>query len=78
MAVEARFKVIERLEREHAEGESNVRITMEAAYNDGVGNTDWSKYTPVGDITMQVSNPEAAGYFTPGTIYRVVFSKMRE
>lgn len=43
-----------------------VTVKLAAAYNDGKGNEDWSKYTPSGDIVMLITNPAASDFFTLG------------
>lgn len=78
MAVEARFMVNEKTERIAVEDACAVRVKLEAAYNDGVGNEDWSKWTPSGEIEMEISNPPAADFFKTGEVYRVVFTRVRE
>ncbi len=51
-----------------------VTVKLAAAYNDGKGNEDWSKYTPSGEITMMVTNPAASDMFVLGESYYVDFT----
>jgi hypothetical protein len=39
----------------------------------GPENESWSKYTPYGDLTMGISNPDAQGRFEPGKEYMLRF-----
>ena len=57
--VEARFRV--RSFEEYPDQEA-VRVTLFAAGVDG-GNTDWSKWTPSGEISMYINNPRAIEWF---------------
>ena len=58
-----------------AEDDSYRVIHLSAVTSDKVGNEDWSKYTPAGDIRMHISNPAAFGQFEQGGEYFVEFSK---
>lgn len=51
-----------------------VTVKLAAAYNNGIGNEDWSKYTPSGDITMMITNPAASDFFELGKQVYVDFS----
>ena len=74
MAVEGLWTVDKKIEHGRFE---QVDVELVAAYNDGVGNEDWSKYTPSGEIKMSITNPPASDYFKPGEIYKLVFTKVR-
>jgi len=39
---------------------------------------DWSKYTPSGSISMQITNPAAAEAFEQGKTYLVTFEPYEE
>ncbi len=75
MNVKARFKCIE---IRHIHGASPGGVLAElkfmAAYNDGKGNEDWSKWTPSGEIKMMVTNPAAIAAFDLGKEYELTFS----
>lgn len=60
--VTARFYVSEINYNQPAEPDA-ARILMRPAYNNGSGNEAWSKATPSGEITLQVSNPSAVAFF---------------
>lgn len=47
-------------------GVQPVTVKLAAAYNDGKGNEDWSKYTPQGEISMMITNPPASDFFEIG------------
>ena len=51
-----------------------VTVKLAAAYNNGKGNEDWSKYTPQGDISMMITNPAASDMFTLGGQFYVDFT----
>jgi hypothetical protein len=57
MSVAARFKV-ERAVR--SEGSEGVIVHLSAAVNED--NSDWAKYTPAGQITMNVNGPAASWF----------------
>jgi hypothetical protein len=73
--VEARFWVKEIVHHHNGgQGDQPVTIKLAAAYNDGKGNEDWSKWTPQGDISMMVTNPAAVAMFELGKHYKIEFS----
>jgi hypothetical protein len=62
MKVRAKFRVTGIELYESPEGSGNVKLT---AGNDKEGdNTDWSKWTPNGQIQMTITNPEAFKVFS--------------
>jgi hypothetical protein len=61
MGVQARFAV-EQVER-FGTAANQAAIMLRAAYNDGKGNEDWSRYTPSGTISLVVTNPPAIEWF---------------
>lgn len=84
MATIAKFMCTERHERTHTSpyttpdavpepGPSEVQVKLEAAQRVSEGpdgdNVDWSKYTPVGELTMTITNPAAFGQFVVGQDY---------
>lgn len=57
------------------EGEAvNMEVKLEACIH-GPGNEDWSKWTPAGELTMTITNPEVVGFFAPGKDYRIVMTE---
>ena len=55
-------------------GDQCATIKLAAAYNNGKGNENWSKYTPQGEISMMVTNPSAIAAFELGKSYQIEFS----
>lgn len=45
------------------------QITLAPVYGDE--NKPWSKYTPCGQVSLTVTNPEVIGQFKPGELYFV-------
>lgn len=41
---------------------------------DGKGCEQWSKWTPSGEIRLDITNPDAFGQFEPGKFYLVDFT----
>ncbi len=39
----------------------------------GPGNESWSQFTPSGDISISITNPDAQGKFVPGKDYLLTF-----
>lgn len=39
----------------------------------GPGNESWSQYTPSGELSIAITNPEAQGKFEPGVDYLLTF-----
>lgn len=70
MAVAARFKIENAIRSESTEG---VLVTLSATV-DKVGNEDWAKYTPAGQISMSVNGP-AASWFEErrGSVVAITF-----
>lgn len=51
-----------------AQREGTQEFEFHAVYGkDGSDNASWSKATPVGKLTMVVTNPDAFGIFEPGS-----------
>ena len=75
MNVLARFWVKE-ITHHHRDqpGEACATIKLSAAYNNGKGNEDWSRWTPQGEISMMVTNPAAIEAFELGKHYQIEFS----
>jgi len=71
MSVVAKFFVQTITEHSHTQGAKQVTLR---AVSRGEENKEWSKYTPSGEITMQILNEVAAEEFVLGKEYLVRFS----
>jgi hypothetical protein len=49
------------------------RIKLQAVI--GPGNEDWSKWTPSGELNIQISNPDAIDQFEVGKDYFIDFTE---
>ena len=58
-----------------AKSEQEEEITLRAVASDTEENKKWCKWTPNGELTMSISNPDAMGKFTPGKEYYLDISK---
>lgn len=70
MNVRAKFKcqsVVKHPEPAHDGG--FVAVSFHAVYGEGKENKEWSKYTPSGNLTMSITNPDAFGWFEEGKEY---------
>ncbi len=81
MVIEGRFQIISAISNAEAYPGSTQEggtVKLTAAYNDGVGNTDWSKYTPSGTITMSVTIESAFNWYLEhvGEVIRVRMSEV--
>jgi hypothetical protein len=52
---------------------TQVQVTLQPVYDDGA-NSQWSKYTPSGQLQLTITNPEAYKQFELGKAYFVDFS----
>ena len=81
MSVQAMFYVKEINHRATGQPEQvNVEVKLAAAfgsYLNGLpgGNSDWSKWTPAGELSMTITNPAAVDQFEIGSVYRLTFDK---
>lgn len=81
MSVQAMFYVKEINHRATGQPEQvNVEVKLAAAfgsYLNGLpeGNSDWSKLTPAGELSMTITNPAAVDQFEVGSVYRLTFDK---
>ena len=60
--VRARFKLTTLIWDNPEDHSQGAQLTFEACTSE-VGNEDWSKWTPSGELTMHVTNPEAVKKF---------------
>ncbi len=81
MTVQAMFYVKEINHRATpTPGDVNVEIKLSAAFGTYLkglpeGNKDWSKYTPSGELSITVTNPDAIAQFEIGEVYSLSFEK---
>jgi hypothetical protein len=68
--IRAKFRCDE-VRRDDEYGNEHVRF--DAAIDDG--NKSWSKWTPSGQLSMTISNPQAQGKFQEGKLYYLDFSE---
>lgn len=60
------------------EGDAET-VTLNAANGKkDTANAQWSKWTPSGNLMMQINNPEAQGKFKPGAFYFLDFTEAAE
>lgn len=84
MTVRAMFYVKEINHRATGDDSSvNVEVKMGAAFGNYLkglpeGNGDWSKWTPSGDLSITITNPEAIEQFDIGEVYSLTFEKARK
>lgn len=58
----------------------NISVTLSAAKQgpDDNDNYQFWKYTPNGELTMEISNPKAKDFFKPGEYYYLDFSPVKD
>lgn len=75
MPVAAMFKCKQVTTRESFSSDGvHIEVALEACIH-GEDNKDWSKWTPAGEITMTITNPQVSGFFEAGKDYRLVFTE---
>lgn len=57
-------------------GQKNIKLT--AVYGNGTENKEWSKFTPCGNISINITNPDAYNQFSVGSEYLVNFEKVEK
>ena len=74
--VRAKFWVKEIVHHHNGQAGADQPVTVKlaAAYGNGKGNEDWSKYTPQGDISMMITNPAASEMFELGKHFFIDFT----
>lgn len=70
MSIRAKFKC----HRVTKDSGGNEMVNLSAVYGDD--NKPWSKFTPNGDLSMTISNPEAQGFFEPNVDYYLDVTKV--
>lgn len=53
---------------------STWTVRLQPVYGDCPENKEWSRWTPSGEVTMQITNPAAVGRFELGKAYWVDFT----
>ena len=51
-----------------------VEVTFSAVCDDSPENASWSKWTPAGSLSMQITNPAASDQFEVGSFYFIDLS----
>jgi hypothetical protein len=80
MAVRAKVRVTGRHESTSIQkdgGVQQVTVTMLPVYDEGE-NSQWSKYTPSGELRLTITNPDAYNQFKLGKAFFVDFSEVAE
>jgi len=73
MSVRAKMQCITVKDDENNPGQKLV--SLYAVYEDGEANKEWSKFTPWGEVTLAITNPEAFNQFVQGKVYYVDFTE---
>jgi hypothetical protein len=82
MSVQAMFYVKEISHRPTTDATSvNAEVKLAAAFGSYLkglpeGNSDWSKWTPSGELSMTITNPAAIEQFEPGAVYSLILDKV--
>lgn len=71
--VSAKFQVKSVTQHFWGEGSEPHVVVLEPVT--GPGNEAWSQYTPSGKLEMTITNPDAAGFFTPGKTVLLNFTE---
>lgn len=74
MKVRAKF-LVSRVEHVPTSMPEDVcaNVYLQAVYDNGKANKEWSKHTPAGNIIMTITNPSAIDAFNAGEEYFVDF-----
>lgn len=74
MSVMAKMQCIENSAWEGDEENRVVRLQAVYDPNDLDGNKSWTRWTPSGELRLQITNPEAFNQFKVGVKYIIHFS----
>lgn len=79
MTVRAKCRVVRKTQYTNVDGKEVTQetVALQPVYEDGA-NSQWSKYTPSGEISLTITNPEAYKQFELGKAYFVDFSPADE
>lgn len=72
MGTRARFVCNSVTNFPHGPNDVNLRVEMEADTNSNEHN--FTRYTPCGSLSMDVTNPALGGFFIPGKTYYLDFT----
>lgn len=77
MTVRAKFKCRQVTRNESGYDEVKLSAVTGADGADDP-NASWSKYTPIGELSMTITNPDAVGQFEPGVEYYLDITKAED
>jgi hypothetical protein len=72
MNVQAKFRCNSKMRV----NDDTVTVYLNPVIGDSVENKMWSKYTPSGQIIMNINNPEASDAFVTGKDYLITFEQV--
>ena len=80
MSVIAMFRITGRSEfssisRKEGEPPESIRVTLQPIYDEG-SNTSWSKWTPSGELQMQITNPECFKELQLGKTFQLLLTEV--
>jgi hypothetical protein len=80
LSVVAKMRCVERRDSQHGAdaAQKTTTVRLQPVYAESGVNATWSKYTPSGQVEMQISNPAAVEAFQLGKCYLVSFSETAE
>lgn len=78
--VVAKMRCVERRDSQHGAdaAQKTTTVRLQPVYAEKGPNATWSKYTPSGQVEMQITNPAAVESFELGQCYLVTFAKTTE
>ena len=78
--VVAKMRCVERRDYQHSADakQKTTTVRLQPVYADEGPNATWSKYTPSGQVELQITNPAAVESFELGKCYLVTFSPTAE
>ncbi len=74
MTVRAKMKCWENHPSPSGDSERTAFVRLSAVVDDSPENKSWSKWTPNGEVTLSITNPDAIDAFVPGKTYFVDFT----
>lgn len=80
LTVVAKMRCVERKDMQHdanAAGKTTA-VRLQPVYASEGPNASWSKYTPSGEVTLQITNEAAVEAFKLGRCYLVRFDETTE
>jgi hypothetical protein len=75
MAVRAKFRV-DHIDQYGPQFNDQATVVASATNVKDGDNKDWSKWSPSGQLTLSITNPDAAKFFRPGQVLWVDFSEV--